>query len=76
MANAILGTWVPIRSIGNGEPTSEEDLCDVTLTFAGDRCEVHRKGVLIRHGTFSVNINTAKTPCELDVCMWKAMSQN
>lgn len=66
MPVSVRGTWIPIRSVGDGEPTSEKDLRDVTLTFIDGRCEVHRAGVLIRHGTYSVD--TAKVPCELDVC--------
>ncbi len=64
--SSIVGTWVPIHSIGDGEPTSDEDLRDVTLTFADGRCEVRRAGVLIRQGMYSVD--SAKIPCELDVC--------
>jgi len=64
--NSIVGTWVPIRSIGDGEPTSDEDLRDITLTFANGWCEVRRAGVLIRQGMYSVD--SAKIPCELDVC--------
>ena len=52
--------------MGDGEQTSDEDLRDVTLTFADRQCEVHRAGVLIRRGSYSVD--SAKIPCELDVC--------
>ena len=64
--SSIVGTWVPIHSIGDGEPTSDEDLRDITLSFANGRCEVRRAGVLIRQGRYSVD--SAKIPCELDVC--------
>ncbi len=64
--SSIVGTWVPIHSVGDGEPTSDEDLRDVTLTFADGRCEVRRAGVLIRQGVYSVD--SAKIPRELDVC--------
>ena len=63
---SIVGTWIPIRSGGDGELTSDEDLRDVTLTFADGECKVHRAGVLIRHGTYRVD--SAKVPCQLDVC--------
>ncbi len=64
--SSIVGTWVPIHSIGDGEPTSDEDLRDVALTFANGRCEVRRAGVLIRQGMYSVD--SGQVPCELDVC--------
>ena len=63
--SSIVGTWVPIHSIGDGEPTSDEDLHGITLSFAGGRCEVRRAEFLIRQGTYRVD--TAKIPCELDV---------
>ena len=63
--SSIVGTWVPIHSIGDGEPTSDEDRHGMTLTFANGRCEVHRGEVPIRQGTYRVD--TAKTPHELDV---------
>ena len=64
--SSIIGTWVPIHSIGDGEQTSDDDLHGITLTFAGGRCEVCRAESLIRQGTYSVD--TAKNPHELDVC--------
>ena len=63
--SSIVGTWVPIHSIGDGEPTSDEDLHGITLTFARGRCEVRRAEFLIRQGTYRVD--AAKIPCELDV---------
>ena len=59
-------TWVPIRSVGDGEPTPEDDLGDITLTFADGRCDVRRAGVLIRRGTYTVD--SEKLPYQLDVC--------
>ena len=64
--SSIVGTWIPIHSIGDGEPTSDKDLRDVTLTFADGRCEVRRGALLIRQGVFAVDC--AEIPCELDVC--------
>jgi uncharacterized protein (TIGR03067 family) len=52
--------------MGDGEQTSDEDLRGVTLSFADGQCEVHRAGVLIRSGRYSVD--SAKIPRELDVC--------
>ena len=63
---SIVGTWIPIRSVGDGEPTSDDDLRGVTLTFADGQCKVYRAGVLIRRGT--VWVDAAKIPRELDVC--------
>ena len=64
--SSIVGTWVPIHSVGDGEATSAEDLSDVTLTFANGRCDVRRAGVLIRQGRYSAD--SRPIPCELEVC--------
>ena len=63
--SSIVGTWAPIHSIGDGEPTSDKDLRDITLAFARGRCEVRRGDILIRKGTYCAD--TAKNPHELNV---------
>lgn len=40
---------------GDGQPTSQAELCNVTLTFAEGRCEVRRGHEMIRLGTFEHN---------------------
>ena len=64
--SSIVGTWIPIHSIGDGEQTSDEDLHGITPAFARGRCEVRRGDILIRKGTYCADI--AKNPHELDVC--------
>ena len=63
---SIVGTWVPTCTIGDGEPTSDENVRDITLICANGRCEVHREGVSIRQRRYSVD--SVKIPCELEVC--------
>ena len=64
-AESIRGIWSPQWSIGDGEPTSAEDLHDITLTFANGRCEVCRGGTVIRLGTYTNDTTTS--PPTLDV---------
>ncbi len=65
-ASSVVGTWSPLWSRWEDIPTPPEDLRDVTLTFAGGRCEVRRGGTLIRCGTYSTDpTRSTKT---IDVC--------
>lgn len=61
----IEGTWAPYRSRWENQETPEDELRDVTLTFAEGRCEVHRAGALLRHGTYTTDTST--TPHRIDV---------
>ena len=63
---SIAGTWRPQRSIGDGLPTTRNDLRDVTLTFANSRCEVRRGEALIRRGSYSTD--PTQSPKTIDVC--------
>lgn len=66
LGDSIIGTWLPQWSVGDGEPTSAEDLRGVTLTFLGGRCEVRRGGNLIRLGMYTAD--ATNSPHTLDVC--------
>jgi uncharacterized protein (TIGR03067 family) len=65
LADSILGTWSPQWSIGDGEPTTADDLRNITLTFVDGRCEVRRGESLIRLGTYTTDTTTS--PPTLDV---------
>ena len=65
IVDSIRGTWSPQWSIGDGEPTPDEDLRDITLTFVDRRCEVRRGESLIRLGTYTTDTTTS--PPTLDV---------
>ena len=64
--DSVAGTWSPLWSKWDGDSTPPEELSDVTLTFEGERCEVRRRGELIRSGTYSVN--PENSPKTIDVC--------
>ncbi len=65
LVDSIIGTWSPQWSIGDGEPTSAEDLREITLTFAAGRCEVRRGDNVVRLGTYTTDLTTS--PRTLDV---------
>ena len=65
-ASSVVGTWSPLWSRWEDIPTADEDLRDVTLTFAEGRCEVFRGEKLIRCGVYSTD--PTQFPKTIDVC--------